>query len=232
MNDVAAVSGNLEAVRERIGLAARRSGRKSEEVRLVVVTKGRSVELVREAIRAGATEIGENRAVELVSKYEALGGRATWHFVGHLQRNKVKLVVPIASLIHSVDGTALAREIDKRAAAIGKVQDVLVEVNVSGEEAKYGLRPQAVPGAIQEMARLPNIRVRGLMTMAPVVVDPEAARPVFAELKALFEELSRELRQVRLDILSMGMTADFELAVEEGSTMVRIGTAAFEGREA
>jgi pyridoxal phosphate enzyme (YggS family) len=223
------ISENLTQVKQRIAEAALRTGRNPEEITLVTVTKGFPVSRVVEAIEAGADVLGENRAKEAAEKYETLGreveGRGiSWHIIGTLQTNKVKYVIGFADLIHSVDRPALAAEIDKRAKAAGKIQPVLIEVNVSGESAKAGATPAELPGLIDEALGLSSIEVKGLMTMAPAAVDPELARPHFKRLKELFE-MERSRLSESFSILSMGMTGDFEVAVEEGATLVRIGRA-------
>ncbi|MEE9315683.1 MAG: YggS family pyridoxal phosphate-dependent enzyme, partial [bacterium] len=181
-----------------------------------------------EAIAAGVNIIGESRVREAKEKYEKVESRVVWHLVGHLQRNKAKDAVKIFDLIHSVDSTKLAKEIDKQARKVGKIQKILIEVNVSGEESKYGLSPEGVIPFLQEVSGLPNIKVEGLMTMAPLYENPEDCRPCFKKLKELVEEVKTEnIKNVEMTYLSMGMSNDFEVAIEEGSNMVRIGRAIF-----
>jgi PLP dependent protein len=223
------IADNLARVNERIVAAAARAGRHPEDITLVTVTKGFPVSRIVEAVEAGANILGENRAREAADKFEILGreveGRQiSWHIIGTLQTNKVKYVIEFADLIHSVDRPALAVEIDKRAKAAGKIQSVLIEVNVSGETAKAGTSPAELTTLIDMTRGLPNIEVKGLMAMAPAVTDPEAARPYFKRLRELFEEQKSRLSG-SFDTLSMGMTGDFEVAVEEGATLVRIGRA-------
>ena len=228
MTDVAAndvksrIGSNLESVRKRIADAARRSGRDLDDILLVAVAK------ILCAADLGVDIIGENRVREAAAKRDRVGDRVKWHMVGHLQRRKVRDAVNIFDHIHSVDSLALAEEIDKRCAAAGKTMPVLFEVNVSGEKAKFGLSPDETPGVIRQAAALEHIRIEGLMTMAPLVPDPEEARPCFRELARLAESVEREgIPNVTLKHLSMGMTNDFEVAIEQGSTMVRVGTAIF-----
>lgn len=219
----------LGGVRERIAAAAARAGRDPAEVRLVVVTKDVSSGRVREALAAGATDLGENRAQELQRKIEELGDISPaprWHFIGTLQRNKVRMVAGRTALIHSVDSVALGRAIADRAAASGAEQEILVEVNVSGEPSKHGVDPGDVWTTVASLADTPGLRLRGLMTIAPAGV-PAAAREAFAGLRELRDRLRTELGGGSLEELSMGMTADFEAAVEEGATIVRVGTAIF-----
>ncbi len=222
------INENIQSVRQRIKNAAKRSGRDSEDITLVAVTKNRPVSAVEEVIKAGIRDIGENRNQELLAKYKAVDGDVNWHFIGHLQRNKVKYIIPFVYLIQSVDSTALAEEISKRAAKIEKVQDILLEVNISGEATKYGFSPKEVVPAVEELAQLKNIYIKGLMMMAPLLDNREQLRPYFAELKEMFDDLySRHEPNFEMRYLSMGTTGDFEVAIEEGSNMVRIGTAIF-----
>ncbi len=217
------IGDNLRSVEDRIDKAARRSGRQRADITLVTVTKTRSVEEIREAIACGATDIGENYVQEAEQKYAQLGDAARWHMIGHLQRNKARHAVEVFSVVHSVDSAELARELGRRAEKIGKRVDVLVEVRVSGEETKFGVDPDKAVDLAGEIAEVAGIRVCGLMGMAPFVENPEDARPYFRDLKRLWDKLPDEQRLY----LSMGMTADFEVAIEEGSNMVRIGTAIF-----
>jgi len=222
---------NLALVREKIRLSARQARREPDEITLVCVAKGRSLEEVREAISCGAGDIGENRVQEAKERHASLGAAgARWHMVGHLQTNKAKDAVRMFDLIHSVDSYALALEIDKQAARISKVQDILIEVNTSGETAKYGIPRENVLGLVKDIISLKNIRLSGLMTMAPVVNDQEHARPFFRRLRELQGEVNVFLSTLSYKpstILSMGMSQDYEVAIREGATMVRIGTAIF-----
>jgi pyridoxal phosphate enzyme (YggS family) len=228
---------NLRDVRDRIAAAAARSGRPASAVRLVAVTKTVSIEAIRLLVQAGQKDLGENRPQQLRDRAAALGGPSTgsgqalditWHMIGHLQRNKVKYVVPTAAMIHSVDSLALAEEIGKRAQAAGARAACLLEVNVSGETSKSGVSPAEAPALALAAAALPGIDLAGLMTMAPITEDAETVRPVFAGLRELRDRINREVALPRpLTELSMGMTQDYEVAVEEGATIVRIGTALF-----
>lgn len=217
------IGDNLRSVEERIYKAARKSGRKREDITLVTVTKTRGVEEIREAIACGATDLGENYVQEAEEKYARLGDIARWHMIGHLQRNKARHAVEFFSVIHSVDNVPLAREIGRRAELIGRRVDVLVEVKVSGEETKFGVEPGRAVDLAGEIAQVSGIMVCGLMGMAPFAANPEDTRPYFSDLKRLWDKLPDEQRLY----LSMGMTSDFEVAIEEGSNMVRIGTAIF-----
>jgi len=225
----ASVAARLESVRRRIAAAAQRAGRAASDVRLVVVTKEVPASRVAEAIAAGAGDLGENRAQELVAKTAALGAdaeRVTWHFIGTLQRNKVRDVVGRVRLIHSVDSVALGRAIARRAEGMGQTQDVLLEVNVAGESSKHGLTPADASSTLAALASEPALAVRGLMTIAPEG-DPGRARAAFAQLRELRDALAAEVGGTRVTELSMGMTSDFEPAIEEGATIVRIGSAIF-----
>lgn len=221
------IAQNLTRVWKRTEAAASRSGRTQKDICLVAVSKTATASEVEEAIKAGVTDVGENTAQEFLRKHQAIGSRVKWHFVGHLQRNKVKYVVGLADLIHSLDSLALAKEINKRAQTLGIIQKVLVEVNVSGEESKFGIMPGDLEEFIRESASLENLAVKGLMTMAPFVAA-EKARPVFGSLRKLLNEIKKTFPQHDMKWLSMGMTNDFEVAIEEGSNMVRIGRAIFE----
>jgi pyridoxal phosphate enzyme (YggS family) len=230
---------NIDAVMERIGAAAAKSGRAPSDVKLVAVSKTRTPEEIMEAIDAGALDLGENKVQEITSKYDILrmftensakNRNIKWHMIGHLQRNKVKYIADTVSLIHSVDSLRLAEEIDRRMGPLGRAMDVLAQVNVAAEESKSGV-------ALDEAKRLvsgivegcENIRVRGLMTIVPIADDPEDVRRYLGEVKSLYNMIGREYRSERLDFrwLSMGMTHDFEVAIEEGANMVRVGTGIF-----
>lgn len=217
------IAENLENVRTRIARAAGVCGRRPEEITLVAVSKKVEPARIREAVAAGATDLGENYVQEAVEKFEELGPIARWHFIGHLQSNKVKPALEIFNMIQSVDRRSLAEELDRRARATGKVVEVLVEVNIGGEESKFGAEGEAALDLAAHIETMPGLRLRGLMGMAPIVDNPDKARPYFAALRKLWDSLPEENRVH----LSMGMTADFEVAIMEGSTMVRIGTAIF-----
>ena len=212
-------------VRARIAASAGRSGRSPSDVTLVAVTKTWPAEVLLAALDAGITDLGENRAQELREKVTAVGNRPRWHFIGHLQTNKVRYVTGVAALVHSVDRFGLGEAIARRAHNLGIVQDVLVEVNVSGEATKQGVEPARALALSAELDALDGLKVKGLMTMAPYSDDPEAARPYFADLAELGDELRGRLPGAVE--LSMGMTRDFEVAVEEGATLVRVGEAIF-----
>ena len=223
------VPDNLRSVTQSIARCCEKAGRKPDDVALVCVTKEASPEQMLEAIGAGACIFGENRIQSAIPKYRAIGDKVAWHLVGHLQTNKARDAVRIFSLIHSVDSLHIAEAIDKEAKKIGKVQDILVQVNTSGEATKFGVTAEDLTGLIMKIAALcRNIRIKGLMTIAPESQDAEAVRPCFRELRQLRDSVNTILRR-DLAILSMGMTGDFEMAIEEGSNMVRIGRAIFNG---
>lgn len=234
------LAANIARVRERIAAAARRVGRDPGEITLVAVTKTVPAHRVREAWELGLTDFGENRVQEAVAKIPLIvpeGASALdrpsprWHMIGHLQRNKVKHVIPLFDIIHSVDSVRLAQEIERRAERAGKVMPVLLEVNVAGEATKYGFAPEEVAAAVEEIAPLPHLEIHGLMTVAPIAEDPEEVRPHFRRLRELRDELARRFPSLDWHHLSMGMTDDFEVAIEEGATMVRIGRAIFGERD-
>lgn len=219
---------NLERIREKIRVKSELVGRDPQEITLVAVTKTVEADRIEEAIAAGVNIIGESRVQEAKEKYGKVESKIIWHLVGHLQRNKAKDAVKIFDLIHSVDSAKLAKEIDKQAKKVGKIQKILVEVNASGEESKYGLSPEEVITFLKEVSGFPNIKVEGLMTMAPFYENPEDCRPYFRKLRELREEIKAEnIKDVEMVYLSMGMSSDFEVAIEEGSNMVRIGRAIF-----
>jgi pyridoxal phosphate enzyme (YggS family) len=215
---------NIETIRQRIAAATRRAGRTAADVELIAVSKKVAPELIEEALQAGVTLFGENKVQEAKAKIPQVSSRARWHFIGHLQSNKARDAVALFEVIHSVDSVKLAAELDKWAERAGKTQNILLEVNVSGEARKFGLKPEDVPAALAEINRMPRLQVEGLMTMAPLVEDAEKARPFFRRLRQLRDELN-------LRHLSMGMSHDFEVAVEEGATLVRVGTAIFGERQ-
>ena len=222
------IAENLKTIQDRITAAAKRAGREPSSVRLVVVTKTVPVDRIREAVAAGAKILGENRVQEARDKIEQLGRVAHWHLIGTLQSNKAKYAVKLFDLIHSVNSLELAKEIDKQAAKIGKVQDVLIEVNIAGEQSKSGIVFNEALSLVREAAALKHISIKGLMTMPPFSDNPENSRPYFKKLRALASDITKEnIPGVSMTELSMGMSGDFEVAAEEGATMVRVGTAIF-----
>jgi PLP dependent protein len=220
------VSKNLEKVRATIAAARAKASRDPAEVRLVAVSKTVPPERVRAAIAAGQDLFGENYLQEARDKIAVLGRQVSWHLVGSLQTNKAKAAVELFDLIHAVDRLKLARALNSAAGQQNKVQDILIQVNQAGEATKSGVAPEAAAALLRDVAPLPHLRIRGLMTMPPWLADPEAVRPYFQALRALRDRLQDECGQP-LPELSMGMSGDFAVAVEEGATLVRVGTAIF-----
>ncbi len=222
------IASQIELVYERIGRACRRAGRNPEEVQLVAVTKTVDVARIEEAIAAGIEIVGENRVQEAWPKFQVIGNRVRWHMIGHLQTNKVKRALQFAEVIQSVDSVHLAQEIQKQAEKLDRAVEVLIEVNTSGESSKFGFSPESVLEGVQQIASLSRLRVKGLMTIGAFLPDPNDVRPCFQLLRRLRDKIAaRGLEGVEMDVLSMGMTDDFEVAIEEGSTMVRIGRLIF-----
>jgi pyridoxal phosphate enzyme (YggS family) len=233
MVDSDSIAMGVQSIQDRIEAAALSCGREPKTVKLVAATKTFSVDHIRAAMLAGVKIFGENYVQEAREKIEGLDDEdISWHFIGHLQSNKAKYAVKLFDLIHTVDSTKLARELDKRARGIEKVQKVLVQVNISGEGTKSGIDTAHALDLVGEISTLENVAVRGLMTMPPYFNAPEKVRPYFQALKALQTRVLEEgLEGVKMEELSMGMTGDFETAIEEGATLVRIGTAIFGERE-
>ena len=222
---------NLTHTRQNMEDACRRAGRDAGDVTLIAVSKTRPLPMLQEAYEAGVRDFGENRVQELVEKYEALPGDIRWHMIGHLQRNKVKYLVGKVFLIHSVDSLRLAQEIQREAEKKQTEVNILVEVNVAGEESKFGSRREETLQLVKEIALLPLVHIQGLMTVAPYVENPEENRGIFANLQQLAVDIGREnIDNVNMNVLSMGMTGDYPVAVEEGATCVRVGTGIFGNR--
>jgi pyridoxal phosphate enzyme (YggS family) len=227
------VKKRLEKIKERIRRKAESCNRDPDSIRLVAVSKTVPAETVKEAIEAGAKILGENYVQEAREKFDALVHYpVNWHFIGHLQSNKAKYAVRLFDLIHSVDSLKLARALNKEAKKVDKIQPILVQVNISGEDTKSGISAEDAPGLISEISHLKNLSIEGLMTMPPYFYQPEKVRPYFAALRELRNQMKKQsLPNVSLEELSMGMTGDFEVAIEEGATLVRIGTAIFGERK-
>ncbi|SET38922.1 YggS family pyridoxal phosphate-dependent enzyme [[Clostridium] polysaccharolyticum] len=222
---------NLVKVEERVAKACERAGRKREEVTLIAVSKTKPVDDVKEAMKDGIIDFGENKVQEIMDKYEAIPEKLNWHMIGHLQRNKVKYIVDKVCLIHSVDSLRLAIQIDEEAKKKNLVCPILIEVNAAGEDTKFGVSVQETEPLIQEIAKLSNVKIKGLMTIAPFVEDAEENRVHFQALKKLSVDIKRKnIDNVDMSILSMGMTGDYEVAIEEGATMIRVGTGIFGNR--
>lgn len=223
---------NIDAVNRIKGEAAVKSGRKAEDVLLCAVTKTRTADEINEAIDAGITDIGENKVQEIMDKFDSVKP-VRWHLIGHLQTNKVKYIIDKVSMIHSVDSLHLAQEIDKRAAQHGITMDILIQVNSAQEESKFGISTDETEGMIRDILdKCPNIRIRGLMCIAPFAENPEDVRVYFAQVKKLYDEY-RSIEHKNLDFkyLSMGMSHDYEVAILEGSNLIRVGTAIFGERD-
>ncbi len=219
---------NIRMIRERIVAAAARAGRDPDGIQLMAVSKTVPPERILQAADAGITLFGENYVQEAREKIPAIGHNLSWHMIGHLQTNKVKYVITLFDWIHSVDRLELARELDKRAGQQARKLQVLIEVNVSGEASKSGAEPSQVLELVRQISGLPHLNVRGLMTMPPYSDDPEQSRPYFQALSQLRDEISMAaIPNIRMDELSMGMTDDFEVAIEEGATIIRVGRAIF-----
>ncbi len=222
---------NLAEVCEKIKNSALESDRDSNSVKLIAVTKTYGADIINEAIDCGVTDIGENRVQEIMEKYD-LVKPCRWHLIGHLQKNKVKYIIDKVELIHSVDSFELAKEIDKHAKKIDKIQKILLEVNVSGEESKFGIRPGECEELCKEISALENVKIEGLMTIAPFVDDESVLEEVFDGLRKLSKEISEmSIENVSMNELSMGMTNDFPIAIGKGATMVRVGTGIFGKRD-
>lgn len=222
---------NIENVERKIQAACDRSGRKREDVLLLAVSKTIDVPRIKEAVECGLTSLGENKVQEIMDKYELMGEGVKWHLIGHLQTNKVKYIIDKVELIHSVDSLKLAEEISKRAKAKGITANILLEINAAGEESKFGLKPEECEEAVREISVLDNIKIRGLMTVAPNVENPEENRIYFKQMKQLLVDINaKKIDNVNMDVLSMGMTGDYEVAIEEGATIVRVGTGIFGAR--
>ena len=223
---------NLVKVAENIKTACKRAGRKPEEVTLIAVSKTKPMEMIEEALACGKREFGENKAQEMKEKCDALQKDIKWHFIGHLQTNKVKYVVGRAFLIHSVDSYHLAEAIETESEKKNVISHILIEVNVANEESKFGIKTDETLALVEKISHLPHIRIDGLMTIAPFVENPQMNRPIFRDLRKLSVDIAeKNIDNVSMNVLSMGMTNDYEVAIEEGATYVRVGTAIFGERD-
>lgn len=223
---------NLEHVQENIKKACEKAGRSTDEVTLIAVSKTKPVEMLQEIYDQGIREFGENKVQEMCSKMEVMPSDIKWNMIGHLQTNKVKYIVGKTSLIHSVDSLHLAKEIQKQAVKNDVICDILVEVNIAGEETKFGTSRDEAIALVEEIAKLDHIRIKGLMTIAPFVDDPEDNREYFKAIKQLSVDIAaKNIDNVSMNVLSMGMTGDYTVAIEEGATMVRVGTGIFGARD-
>jgi hypothetical protein len=226
------ISSNINAIKQKIAAAAQRAGRDPLSIKLMAVTKTVEPERIGTAIEAGLTMLGENYVQEAKDKITIIGDRAQWHMIGHLQTNKAKYAVKLFDYVHSVDRLELAQELDKRAGQINRKLNVLIEVNVSKEESKSGTEKTQALELVRQVAHFPNLAVRGLMTMAPYSDNPENSRPYFKALRDLRDDINRaNIAGISMEELSMGMTDDFEVAIEEGATIIRVGRAIFGKRQ-
>ena len=226
------LASNLQEVERKIMEACDKAGRAREEITLIAVSKTKPVPMLQEIYNLGVRDFGENKVQELTDKEPQLPADLRWHMIGHLQRNKVKQVIDKAVLIHSVDSVRLAKAIEAEAAKKDIIVQILLEVNVAEEDSKFGLKVDEVLPAIEEIATMPHVRIKGLMTIAPFVENPEENRTVFAQLQKLSVDIAeKNIDNVSVDILSMGMTNDYQVAIEEGATMIRVGTGIFGERE-
>ena len=222
----------LEEVRERVNAACLRAGRDPKSVTLIAVSKTKPMSMIEELLPLGVVDFGENKVQELTAKEEALPSHIRWHMIGHLQRNKVRYIVDKAYLIHSVDSLRLAEAVSQEAVKKGVTANILIEVNVAGEDSKFGVRPEETAALAEAISKLPNISVKGLMTIAPFVENAEENREVFRNLRKLSVDIEeKKFNNVTMAVLSMGMTGDYEVAIEEGATMVRVGTGIFGERD-
>ncbi len=217
---------NLLEINKRIDEAAKRVGRNREDITLIAVSKTVEADIMNASIDAGVTDLGENRVQEIQRKYDDVKKGVKWHLIGHLQRNKVKYIINKVDLIHSVDSFRLAKEISERALKADKIMDILVQVDIAKEDSKFGVDESKVEDLIREILTLSNIKVKGLMFIAPFVDDPEEVRVYFRGMKSLFDRIKETIEDDKLEMehLSMGMTNDFEVAIEEGATLLRVGT--------
>ena len=223
---------NLEFVEENITRACEKAGRSRDEVTLIAVSKTKPVSDIRQAMDCGIKVFGENKVQEIKDKTEEIKEPLNWHMIGHLQANKVKYLPGRVCMIHSVDNVKLAAEIEKQFAKADQVIDVLIEVNMAHEESKFGLSPEEVPDFVKEISAFPHLNIRGLMTIAPYTEDPESNRVYFKGLRELKDKInSMNIEGVNMDTLSMGMTGDYQVAIEEGATFVRVGTGIFGERD-
>ncbi|MCR2042550.1 YggS family pyridoxal phosphate-dependent enzyme [Anaerosalibacter massiliensis] len=221
------IKDNLLRIQENIENALIKSGRK-DDVNLIAVTKTVNVDTINDAISLGVNNIGENKVQEIQKKYDNIYDKVNWHMIGHLQSNKVKYIIDNVDLIHSLDRISLAKEINKRAKAKEKIKDVLIQVNISEEKSKFGLKKEEVLPFIERVLEMENINIKGLMTMAPYAEDPEKIRYVFRDLRNLGYKIEdRNYKNIEMKYFSMGMTNDYEIAIEEGANMIRVGTALF-----
>ncbi len=222
------IAHNVDEINKRIEVSAKKSGRNPDDITLIAVSKTVDADVIRCAYDHGIRDFGENKVQEIMNKYDKLPGDVRWHLIGHLQKNKVKYIIDKVVMIHSVDSYSLIDEIESKAAKCDKVMDILLQVNVSGEESKFGVSPDEVLDYVRYISQKPHIRLRGLMTIAQYAQNTEETRPIFAKLSEIYIDIKQErLDNVYMDYLSMGMSNDFEVAIEEGANLIRVGTSIF-----
>lgn len=222
------IKDNIIAIKDNINMICNKNNLNKDDITLIAVTKTMSYENINYAIENGITDIGENKVQEVMDKYDLINSSVNWHLIGHLQTNKVKHIIDKVKLIHSVDSLALAEEINKRAAKLDKVQDILIQVNVALEATKFGISIDEVDSLINKISLFSNVRIKGLMTIAPLFDAVEKTRPIFRALKEKSDEIAKQnISRVEMNYLSMGMTGDYNIAIEEGSNMIRVGTGIF-----
>lgn len=225
------ITENLLNLEEQIVQTCKRSGRAREEITLIAVSKTKPIEMLKEAYQTGIRNFGENKVQELCEKYEQLPKDIHWHLIGHLQRNKVKYIVDKAACIHSLDSIRLAEEIQKEAVKKNVIVPVLIQVNIAQEESKYGFHPEETIQMVETISKMDHLKIEGLMTIGPFVEDPEENRKIFSQLKKLSVDITlKNIDNVTMNVLSMGMSGDYLVAIEEGATMVRVGTGIFGAR--
>jgi PLP dependent protein len=220
-------SKNVKKLRDEIAHVCRFSGRSPDDVLIVAASKYADAEQLKQVLELGINHFGENRAEELLKKYETIGNEAIWHFIGHLQSRKAKIVVPLVEYIHSIDSLSTLEKVNEEAYKNNKVQKVLIEINISGEDSKFGICPENLENFIMESEDLSNVKIAGLMTMAPLTDDFDLIRTIFAKLRNLKETFNEKFKSLNMDELSMGMSNDFKIAIEEGATMIRVGSSIF-----
>lgn len=226
------IAENIAEIQQHVAEARKKSPDPNQPVTLVAVTKTRTPEQLNEVLATGQSILGENRVQELLDKYDAVNPGATWHIIGHLQSNKVKYITDKVALVHSLESKSLAEELNRRMTALGHPMDCLVQVNIADEESKFGLAKDEVMPFLEMVSQMPGIHVRGLMNIAPFFEDTEQVRPIFREMYQLFQEIkAKQIPNIDMEILSMGMSHDYQVAVEEGANMIRVGRGVFEEKE-
>ena len=218
---------NIEDLKNKIKESCQRAGRKVNNVLIIAASKYADASQIKEVMKLGIRDFGENRTDELLEKYNLIGRDAIWHFIGHLQGRKVKMAVPLVEYIHSIDNINTLKKVNYEALKINKIQKVLIEVNISGEESKYGMKPEDIEDFLIQAKKYKNVEIKGLMTVAPLIDDMEYIRVVFRKLRELKDRFNSVFKDLSLTELSMGMSNDFKIAIEEGATMIRIGSSIF-----